>query len=41
VVVRLGLTPSSLNYDPAPLTKALIEAIREPLPEPEPEPAQP
>lgn len=41
VVVRMGLTPSRLNYDPAPLTKALLDATMEPLPEPEPEPAQP
>ncbi|MDH6269212.1 CubicO group peptidase (beta-lactamase class C family) [Rhizobium sp. SG_E_25_P2] len=41
VVVRLGLTPSKLNYDPAPLVKALLGATMEPLPEPEPEPAQP
>ncbi|MCV3764634.1 serine hydrolase domain-containing protein [Rhizobium sp. TRM95796] len=41
VVVRLGLTPSALGYDPAPLVKALLAATLEPLPEPEPEPAQP
>jgi CubicO group peptidase (beta-lactamase class C family) len=41
VVVRMGLTPSKLTYDPAPLAKALLQATMEPLPEPEPEPAQP
>jgi CubicO group peptidase (beta-lactamase class C family) len=37
VVVRMGLTPSTLGYDPTPLVKAIMEAAREPLPEPEPE----